>query len=114
MIRVKVTNQTPSAPHNFEFNPLDNVDKANLLDVYGDSFISGFLSGGEFVGLVNIKVHDPSRISVIKARLEAAFGAAQARGSLDVGDFNLADEIETSIFVNWCGGGQIKDRTCHT
>jgi hypothetical protein len=109
IIQVKVTNQTTEIHGEPEFNPIDGLTSPQFTDLYGDTFISGFLEGGEFVGVVSVKVHDSNKIQDIKGELEIAFSAVQAKGSGTYNGSDLAKDAETSISVNWSGGGQLKD-----
>ena len=50
-ISVKVVNQTINFKDALVFNPLRSVDISDMnkfQEVYGDSFVSGFVEGGEF------------------------------------------------------------------
>lgn len=105
-----MTNETTKPPNEALFNAIEGLDRSKFTEVYGDTFISGFLEGGEFMGLVSIKVHDSSKVQDIKAQLEISFSAVQAKGAGSYLDQNITKDAETSISVNWSGGGQIKDR----
>jgi hypothetical protein len=109
IIQVKVTNLTTKLPINVEFNEIPLKDPNDFTKIYGDTFISGFLEGGEFFGLISMKVHDVSKIQKIKADLELAFSAVSGKGSGGYNTTTFSNEAETSISVNWSGGGQIKD-----
>lgn len=54
-ITVNVTNQRLEAPRITQFTPIANVDSSRFQEVYGDSFISGFLEGGLFHAVVACK-----------------------------------------------------------
>jgi hypothetical protein len=108
IITVKVTNQKTGMPGEAQFNSIEGLDRSKFADTYGDTFISGFLEGGEFVGIVSIKCNDTSKVQDIKAQLEIGFSAVQAKGAGGYVDSNLAKGTETSVTVNWSGGGQLK------
>jgi hypothetical protein len=109
IVQVKVTNKTIQVPDDSTFNGIKGLDQGKFTDIYGDTFISGFVEGGEFVGVVSMKVKDSSKVQDIKAQLEVGFSAVQAKGSGSYIDQGFAKDTETSISVNWSGGGQIKD-----
>ncbi|KAK0554870.1 hypothetical protein OC845_000511 [Tilletia horrida] len=113
-VSVKVINQTINFKDASTFNPLRSCmkDQQKFNDTYGDSFISGFLEGGEFNALVCIKVHNESKKRDIQAEAKIAIGAGpvevSAAGSLKLAEENIANNSETTIYVRWCGGGNIK------
>ena len=98
-----------------EFKPIPNLDPAAFTEVYGDCFISGFIEGGEFSAIISIKVDSKSKISAVKAAAEAEIAVAAVPG-LSVGAKNdlekkhsaLWKDTETTISVNWSGGGELK------
>ncbi|KAF7343735.1 hypothetical protein MSAN_01954100 [Mycena sanguinolenta] len=114
-IQVRVTNQKLTAPDLTDFTPIPNVPFSEFNRVYGDSFISGFIEGGEFNALISIKLKDSSKATQIKAQLEAEmrFGAVEVSGTGAVDKDNTSSNIdgETTIAVSWRGGGDIKDAT---
>ena len=58
-ISVKVINQTMNEKDRLTFKPLTNnksLKSDEFMKVFGDSFISGFLEGGEFNAIVSMKV----------------------------------------------------------
>ncbi|KAL9933580.1 hypothetical protein V8E36_007756 [Tilletia maclaganii] len=111
-ISVKVINQSINFKDALEFNPLDNVDASDFRAVFGDSFISGFLEGGELNALVSMKILNTAKSRDIQAEGAIALG----KGSLNIdgsGAFksakaNLELNTETTIQVSWIGGGMIK------
>ncbi|KAF8212688.1 hypothetical protein K438DRAFT_1662231 [Mycena galopus ATCC 62051] len=114
-IQVRVTNQHLTAPDLTEFQPIPNVPSSEFNRVYGDSFISGFIEGGEFNALISIKLNDRSQSKQIKGNLEVdmRFSAVQVsgEGAIDKQDTSSNIDGETTIAVSWRGGGDIKDAT---
>lgn len=59
-ISVKVINQTMNEKDRLVYKPLANNKKdlkgEEFMQIFGDSFISGFLEGGEFNAIVSMKV----------------------------------------------------------
>lgn len=121
-ISVKVVNQTINLKDASVFNPLRSESKAgaplvdvnNFRQVYGDSYISGFLEGGEFNALVSMKILDKAKIKDIQAAATIALtvGALPVgvEGEADVGitRAHIDASTETTIQVSWSGGGHIK------
>ncbi|KAJ7483182.1 hypothetical protein FB451DRAFT_101262 [Mycena latifolia] len=100
LIQVRVTNQ-PSDPA--EFDPIPGIPHSRFTRFYGDSFISGFVEGGEFAALISIKLHDRSKADQIKQQLELGFSfKADLVKPLPI-------DGETTIAVSWKGGGDILD-----
>lgn len=97
------------------FNPMANLDPAKFTEVYGDCFISGFVEGGEFAAVVSIKVGSKSKVAAVKAAAEAEIAIAAVPGlsigtknNLDKHKSSVWDDTETTISVNWSGGGEVK------
>ncbi|KAJ6606117.1 hypothetical protein DFH09DRAFT_896390 [Mycena vulgaris] len=115
LIQVRVTNQRLTAVDLTEFEPIPNVPESEFTRVYGDSFISGFIEGGEFNALISIKLKDRSKSKEIKGQLEAKvnFQAVDVAiaGKLEKTDSDMSIDGETTITVSWKGGGDIKDGT---
>ena len=115
IVTVKVTNETSPVADKMTFNPIPEMENSKFTDVFGDCFISGFTEGGEFSAIVSIKVSDKSKISAVKAAAEAEIAIAAAPGlsvgtknSLDRSKSDVWDDTETTISVNWAGGGDLK------
>ena len=115
IVTVKVTNETTPIAEKMTFNPIPELDNKKFTEVFGDCFISGFTEGGEFSAIVSIKVNDKAKVSAVKAAAEAEIAVAAVPG-LSVGTKNTIDkhksdvwdDTETTISVNWAGGGNIK------
>ncbi|KAJ7879687.1 hypothetical protein B0H13DRAFT_1624259 [Mycena leptocephala] len=114
-IQVKVTNQQLVANDVTEFSPIANVSDADFTRVYGDSFISGFIEGGEFNALVSIKLKDRTKAKEIggQLKIDLDLKAASVHGQAEGGkkDLESTYEGETTISVAWTGGGDIKDES---
>ncbi|KAJ7797131.1 hypothetical protein B0H13DRAFT_1674612 [Mycena leptocephala] len=114
-IQVKVTNQQLVADDVTEFSPIENVSDADFTRVYGDSFISGFIEGGEFNALVSIKLKDRTKAKEIggQLKIDLDLKAASVHGQAEGGkkDLESTYEGETTISVAWTGGGDIKDES---
>ncbi|KAH7165330.1 hypothetical protein EDB81DRAFT_852234 [Dactylonectria macrodidyma] len=113
-ISVKVVNQTVNFKDALEFNKLRSVDinSDDFNKVYGDSFISGFVEGGEFNAVVSMKVHNKAKLLDIKAEAKVALTTGPvditAEANVGIARTNLEMNTETTIQVSWCGGGVIK------
>ncbi|KIP02124.1 hypothetical protein PHLGIDRAFT_96326 [Phlebiopsis gigantea 11061_1 CR5-6] len=104
LIRVSVVGHHVAAPVLAEFSPIDGVAPADFTRVYGDTFVSGFVMGGEFSALVSVKLTDSAAEGDVRARLSAMFdftggtpGEVESLGGLG----------ETAIAVSWKGGGNL-------
>ena len=97
-----------------EFKTLEGLKPEDFTAVFGDCFISGFLEGGEFSAIISIKVHDKSKVSEVKLAAEATLVVGPSPVSVDGGASfdkskkNVLNDTETTISVNWSGGGDIK------
>ncbi|KXG46650.1 uncharacterized protein PGRI_055060 [Penicillium griseofulvum] len=110
-VQVKVINQQLIAEDLTRFNAIANVsptDRSRFTEIYGDSFVSGFLEGGEFNALLSVKVADKSKVKEIKGALslsleKGGFGiSGSAEGEYDTEE--ILKNSETSITVSWAGG----------
>ncbi|KAJ9656097.1 hypothetical protein H2201_008648 [Coniosporium apollinis] len=86
-------------------------------EVYGDCYISGFIEGGDFTGIVSIRILDRSKVDKTSASIKSALSTG-SKGDFTLDSFNVAadgsgsgalKDTETTISVSWMGGGQVKD-----
>lgn len=115
-IQVKVINQILESPDVTEFNPIKDLPPGDFTEVFGDSFISGFVSGGEFNALICFKSKDKSKVRDIKAEAQVSLNALgklslEAQGQVDMKNAERNKDMENTISVSWSGGGEIKDRS---
>ncbi|KAI1326391.1 hypothetical protein F5Y16DRAFT_421857 [Xylariaceae sp. FL0255] len=108
-LQVKVVNQILEAEDVTEFNPIKDLDPSQFTDVFGDSFISGFIAGGEFNAVVCYKVKDKSKLRVIKASAEINFDkvpglSVNAQGNAEFKESDISATSETNVSVAWSGG----------
>ncbi|VUC37255.1 unnamed protein product [Clonostachys rosea] len=112
-LQVRVTNQIHDAKNYNVFNKIEGLDGSRFSEVYGDSFISGWEEGGELNAIVSIKVLDKSKIFQVKAAIEAEMTtpsiAGAVKAQVEIAKSSLNKETETTVAVNWSGGGSIKD-----
>lgn len=111
-ISVKVVNQTINFKDALIYNPVRSVNAENFREVFGDSFISGFIEGGEFNAIVSMKILNKAKKTDIQAEAKIALtaGAVQIEAEANVGiaRSNIETNTETTIQVSWSGGGHIK------
>jgi hypothetical protein len=113
-ISVKVVNQSINYKDALVYNPVASVgdNQTEFNKVFGDSFISGFLEGGEFNAVVSMKVLNKAKMTNIQAEAKVALtvGAAElsANANVDIAKKNISNNTETTIMVSWMGGGFIK------
>ncbi|PWN43859.1 hypothetical protein IE81DRAFT_365490 [Ceraceosorus guamensis] len=113
-VSCRVTNSTLAYKDCLSFNPLRSCMTNEKLfnEVFGDSFISGFLEGGEFNAVICMKVHNKAKKRDIKAEAKVALTAGpvevSAQGNVKLAEENVTNNVSTTIFVRWCGGGNVK------
>nr|XP_036583869.1 uncharacterized protein CTRU02_06000 [Colletotrichum truncatum]KAF6793128.1 hypothetical protein CTRU02_06000 [Colletotrichum truncatum] len=111
-ISVKVVNQTINFKDALHFNDIQGVNKENFQKVYGDTFISGFLEGGEFNAVVSMKILDKAEKLDLQKEAKIAFTAGpmgpEAESNIAIARNKIESNTETTIQVSWCGGGRIK------
>lgn len=116
MVSVKVMNEVYPVPTNMAFNAIEGLPPDRFPAVFGDSFIAGFIEGGEFTAIISIKCHNKANIRKVKlaAEVQLAIGPSPisvgAASSLDKAHMDSFKDTETTISVNWSGGGDIKKR----
>ncbi|KAI3326738.1 hypothetical protein HD806DRAFT_416024 [Xylariaceae sp. AK1471] len=117
VISVKVVNQTTTTLNNPEFVPLKDVSMTSesFFEIFGDCYVSGFMEGGDLHGIVSVKVLDSSKKSEVESILKGEINGSANSGDFTLGEgsglstFNYAlSQTETTVTVNWSGGGQIK------
>ncbi|KAM0541464.1 hypothetical protein ACHAPJ_013228 [Fusarium lateritium] len=112
-LQVDVINQRLVADNVTEFMPIKNVQRNQFQDVYGDSFISGFLEGGVFNAIVSIELANKEEVKDFGGELsiQAKFAGGavevegQGSGQKKTESKNTNDKITVSVC--WCGGGDI-------
>ncbi|KAF7526536.1 hypothetical protein G7054_g10736 [Neopestalotiopsis clavispora] len=123
VVAVKVVNQTISTEDECEFQMLEGNEAATYSrfnEIYGDSYISGFIEGGDFTGIVSIKVLGgqdvKSTVNTIKAGLNMNSKSEVDEFVLGPSDSSTRSSMatalrdtETTISISWIGGAQIKD-----
>ncbi|KAK3395070.1 hypothetical protein B0H63DRAFT_362420, partial [Podospora didyma] len=110
MIAVKVVNQVIYDNLLTKFDPIPDVKLESFASVYGDSFISGFQEGGEFIAVISVRAKDRQKASSMRA--DAAINFTKENMLLDAnGEFSkktkdFLEQNETTVSVTYSGGGQ--------
>ena len=108
LFQVKVTNQTKMTRDVLRFNPLDNLHASRFTKIFGDTFISGFVEGGELNAVISVRVLDKSKLALVKDMIPANAtwrGVAPSLSALERLDVERGIELTMSVF--WYGGGLI-------
>ncbi|PSK46445.1 hypothetical protein B9Z65_5413 [Elsinoe australis] len=117
VVSVKVVNQTETIDDNCEFQGIDGVEpgKSAFNDILGNCYISGFIEGGDFTGIISMRVLDRSKTEEVKKTIRSAADYGQDEDFLVDGSFGFSGatlealkQTETTISVSWMGGGQVK------
>ncbi|KAK6497177.1 hypothetical protein TWF506_004652 [Arthrobotrys conoides] len=126
MVSVKVVNQVIYDHALTKFQPIPNIkdiSQKHLVEIYGDSFISGWQEGGEFLAVMSIKAKNRNESQDIAAQAKIAFTRTKDQvKETDPKDPNklkidvdakfekfkksLTAENEVAVSVTWTGGGQ--------
>jgi hypothetical protein len=59
VVSVQVNNNSPPQTDIMEFQPINELPPDKFTEVYGDSFISGFVEGGNFNAVISVDVSVP-------------------------------------------------------
>jgi hypothetical protein len=96
-----------------------STSKLTWIDAFGDCYISGWIEGGEFNGIISMRVIDRSKTNSVTASIRKSSSTGTPNefnfnmDSFDQGNSSTStdalNETETTISVSWMGGGQIKD-----
>jgi hypothetical protein len=94
----------------------NDIDDAAIYfnEIYGDTFISDFVRGGELYALVRIRLHDKAKRKEVQAYAAAQLTPPSAPVTASAKTDFLMDgqqafhQSETFIRVQWRGGGEIK------
>ncbi|KAI0125241.1 hypothetical protein BJ170DRAFT_598063 [Xylariales sp. AK1849] len=120
IVSVRVINQTTAATDNCVFKGIEGVPpgSSKFNDIYGDCYISGFMKGGDFTGIISIKVLDRTRKQAVINEIKSALGTnvkddltldPMQSGEKQLRAISAVRETECTVSVSWMGGGQIKN-----
>ncbi|TQN68600.1 hypothetical protein CSHISOI_06838, partial [Colletotrichum shisoi] len=111
LISVKAVNEVVEDCSLTQFDHIPHVKPERFADVYGDSFISGFQEGGEFMAVISMKAKTGRRPLFNRGKYSAATYFKEkftpgVDGESNMDDMSLLEENETTVSVTWTGGGQ--------
>ncbi|KAK6536933.1 hypothetical protein TWF281_001140 [Arthrobotrys megalospora] len=111
-IRVRVTNQKIDVRDALQFNPEWIIVEHEFTECFGDTFISGFIDGGEFNALLSIRALNKAKIKDIEAGVKSAFGNSlfnlDSLGKAEWERRDIDNNCEINVSAIWSGGGRIK------
>ncbi|KAI6826177.1 hypothetical protein KC332_g8113 [Hortaea werneckii] len=116
----QVVNQTTIVDETATFQPVKGIlpGSTDFNERFGDCYISGFIEGGDFNGIVSMRVLDRSKTDEVVSRIKKSVGSSGNKNefTLDMDSFSndsTASEVdkdtESTVSVAWMGGGQVKD-----
>ena len=107
VVKCTVTNSytTPKTDPVFNWIPQDS--KQDFLQVYGDSFISQILEGGQFIGVVSLKSKSSLDIQKIQAELDVGLSMVQAKGKGAFDTSKMMTMANSSVSVTYSGAGRV-------
>ncbi|KAF2020646.1 hypothetical protein BU24DRAFT_5468 [Aaosphaeria arxii CBS 175.79] len=114
VVSVTVNNDPRSSVKDMDFQDIPGLPLDRFTEVYGDSFISGFMEGGEFNAVISVKINDKSRFKAVKQAVDVQLAVGPPTLEVGASESFGKDHAETlknteiSISVNWVGGGEIK------
>ncbi|KAK2593761.1 hypothetical protein QQS21_008522 [Conoideocrella luteorostrata] len=121
LISVKVVNQVIYDHSLLNLQPVEGIDPKNFVEVYGDSFVSGYQEGGTFTAVISVKSRNENKSRDMKLDAKIKFTQKkempkertdEESKNLGLGinlskeDMSFLDENETTISVSYTGGGQ--------
>ncbi|KAG9242249.1 hypothetical protein BJ878DRAFT_516481 [Calycina marina] len=107
LVQVKVTSKHLEADHLNQIREIEGISPADVTEVYGDTFVSGFIEGGEFTALLSVKVDGEHDLPAVKQALETLFNNLE-NGEPDSGQYDMQKLLldattTTRISVAWIG-----------
>ncbi|OCK84939.1 hypothetical protein K432DRAFT_413635 [Lepidopterella palustris CBS 459.81] len=117
VVSVVVNNDAQAESQDMEFEPIPGLKLERFTEVYGDSFISGFMEGGVFNAVISVKLNDKSKLKAVKQSVDIQLAVgpptleAGGQESTDKEHNEAMKDTEITISVNWIGGGEIKKPT---
>jgi hypothetical protein len=81
-------------------------DKKRFRERFGDCFVSGRFTGGEFYGTVRIETESTERDEEVAVAINASFGPFKASGSVDKGLSEKMSREKVEI-LTWQSGGSV-------
>ncbi|KAI7192418.1 hypothetical protein KC363_g3336 [Hortaea werneckii] len=120
VVSVKVVNQTTIVDETATFQPVKGIlpGSTDFNERFGDCYISGFIEGGDFNGIVSMRVLDRSKTDEVVSRIKKSVGSSGNKNefTLDMDSFSndssgseVDKDPESTVSVAWMGGGQVKD-----
>ncbi|KAF4334945.1 hypothetical protein FBEOM_11202 [Fusarium beomiforme] len=112
-LQVDVVNQRLFGDNVTEFMPIKNVQRNQFQDVYGDSFISGFLEGGVFNAIISIELANKNEVKdfggelSIQAKFAGGAVQVEGEGSGQKKSSSQSTNDKITVSVSWSGGGDI-------
>ncbi|KAL4874991.1 hypothetical protein BJY04DRAFT_233138 [Aspergillus karnatakaensis] len=110
LVSVKVVNR-----NNDSMYTVREIDSNEFHEIYGDSFISGFIEGGELHAVISARVLEESNKDTLVSALEKALNNCTEGKESTNSNPDSKNDLESafsthkhSISVNWVGGGQIR------
>jgi hypothetical protein len=128
LVHVKVVNEAIDRSERREFNEVTDLRNrikelagedahrkaVEFTKIYGDTFISDFVEGGEIYAWIGIKSQEQSKVNELRvyasAQLTPMAAPVQCAAETDFNQKRTAafSQAETYIRVQWRGGGEIK------
>lgn len=103
-ISVKVVNQTINFKDALIFNSVRSMTSENFKKIFGDSFIAGFVKGGEFNALISMKILNKAKKTDIQAEAKVAHTVKpidlEAQANVGIAQSNLETNTKTIIQVS--------------
>ncbi|KAI7150852.1 hypothetical protein KC352_g28640, partial [Hortaea werneckii] len=92
VVSVKVVNQTTIVDETATFQPVEGIlpGSADFNERFGDCYISGFIEGGDFNGIVSMRVLDRSKTDEVVSRIKKSVGSSGNKNefTLDMDSFS--------------------------
>jgi len=103
LIQVKVINEHLEANNLHQIRKIPGIKPSDFMEVYGDSFVSGFIEGGEFTALLSIGVISTNDVPLVKSAVQSDFENLQSVNNASVKHQiqDLLDEGRVSVSIRY-------------
>ncbi|KAF5660128.1 hypothetical protein FHETE_9100 [Fusarium heterosporum] len=106
LVSVQVMTQTLTLDSSARFQPLEGQGPciSEFNEIYGDSYISGFITGGEFRSIISIRCLDRNGKDAAIREIKQAINRNIDGAGLD--GLSALEDTEITVSVSWNAGGE--------
>ena len=96
LVQVKVISRLLAARDLTQMREIPGIKSSDFTEIYGDSYISGFIEGGEFAALFSITVDSERDVPAVRSAFELSFHEFQ-KGKPTAGLYDFQKLIDDDV-----------------